>query len=84
MDCILRTPEPEVVRAERAVRAVLPPALAEAVITDDLFGRLVWQLHLAELDGANPVAVLRELAEEFDFLDEQRNPADYLAGFLPL
>jgi hypothetical protein len=46
--------------------------LAEAVITDNMFGRLVWQLHLAERDGANAVAVLRELAEEIDFLDEQR------------
>ena len=40
----------------------------------------------AETISCSPPAldIVAELAEEFDFLDEQRNPADYLAGFLPL
>ncbi len=34
--------ELEELRAERAVRAVLPAPVAERIVADNLFGRLAW------------------------------------------
>jgi hypothetical protein len=55
--------ELEEIRAEQAVRAMLPAPVAERIVADTLFSRLAWQLHLAELDGIDPVEVLRELED---------------------
>jgi hypothetical protein len=46
--------ELEEIRAEQVVRAVLPASVANRIVADHLFGRLAWQLHLAELDGIDP------------------------------
>jgi hypothetical protein len=52
--------EREEIRAEQAVRAVLPALVADRIVADNLFSQLAWQLHLAELDGIDPVDALRE------------------------
>jgi hypothetical protein len=74
--------EPEEIRAEEAVRAVLPAPVADRIVADNLFGRVVWQLHLAELDGVDPVDALRELEDDLILVEDEREPADYLARLL--
>ncbi|MGH3868719.1 MAG: hypothetical protein ACRDQ4_21890 [Pseudonocardiaceae bacterium] len=74
--------EREEIRAERAVRAVLPAPVADRIVADNLFGRLAWQLHLAELDGIDPVDALRELEDDLILVEDERDPADYLARLL--
>ena len=74
--------EREEIRAERAVRAVLPALVADRIVADNLFGRLVWQLHLAELDGIDPVEALRELEDDLILVEDEPDPADYLARLL--
>ncbi len=60
----------EEIRAEQAVRAVLPAPVAERIVADNLFGRLAWQLHLAELDGIDPVEALRELEDDLILVED--------------
>jgi hypothetical protein len=74
--------ECEEIRAERAVRAVLPAPVADRIVADNLFGRLAWQLHLAELDGIDPVDALRELEDDLILVEDEPDPADYLARLL--
>lgn len=74
--------EREEIRAEQAVRAVLPALVADRIVTDNLFGRLAWQLHLAELDGIDPVEALRELEDDLILVEDEPEPADYLARLL--
>jgi hypothetical protein len=74
--------EREEIRAEEAVRAVLPAAVADRIVADNLFGRLAWQLHLAELDGIDPVEALRELEDDLILVEDEPEPADYLARLL--
>jgi hypothetical protein len=74
--------ELEEIRAEQAVRAVLPAPVAERIVADNLFGRLAWQLHLAELDGIDPVEALRELEDDLVLVEDEPEPADYLARLL--
>ncbi len=74
--------ELEEIRAEQAVRAVLPVPVAERIVADNLFGRLAWQLHLAELDGIDPVEALRELEDDLILVEDEPKPADYLARLL--
>lgn len=66
----------------RAVRAVLPAPVADRIVADNLFGRLAWQLHLAELDGIDPVDALRDLEDDLILVEDERDPADYLARLL--
>jgi hypothetical protein len=74
--------ELEEIRAEQAVRAVLPAPVAERIVADNLFGRLAWQLCLAELDGIDPVEALRELDDDLILVEDEPEPADYLARLL--
>lgn len=74
--------ECEEIRAEQAVRAVFPALVADRVVADNLFGRLAWQLHLAELDGIDPVDALRELEDDLILVEDEPDPADYLARLL--
>ncbi|MGH3524266.1 MAG: hypothetical protein ACRDU4_15935 [Mycobacterium sp.] len=74
--------EPEEARAEQAVRAVLPALVADRIVADNLFGRLAWQLHLAELDGVDPVDAIRELEDDLILVEDERDPADYLTRLL--
>jgi hypothetical protein len=74
--------ECEEIRAEQAVRAVLPALVADRIVADNLFGRLAWQLHLAELDGIDPVDALRELEDDLILVEDEPDPADYLARLL--
>lgn len=70
------------IRAEQAVRTVLPALVADRIVADNLFGRFAWQLHLAELDGVDPVDALRELEDDLILVEDEREPADYLAKLL--
>jgi hypothetical protein len=74
--------EREEIRAEQAVRAVLLAPVADRIVADNLFGRLAWQLHLAELDGIDPVDALRELEDDLILVEDEPDPAGYLARLL--
>lgn len=39
-------------------------------------------MHLAELDGIDPVGALRELEDDLILVEDEPEPADYLAGLL--
>lgn len=60
--------------AEEFVREVFPPALAEAVITDqngtNPFGALAYKLSVAAFNHNDPIGVLE------DFLQRAEDPAD--------
>ncbi|MGH3984397.1 MAG: hypothetical protein ACRDST_17360 [Pseudonocardiaceae bacterium] len=64
------------------MRAVLPTLVADRIVADNLFGRVAWQRHLAELDGIDPVDALRELEDDLILVEDERDPADYLARLL--
>ncbi|MGH3565320.1 MAG: hypothetical protein ACRDRH_04665 [Pseudonocardia sp.] len=74
--------ELEEIRDEQALRAVLPAPVADRIVAANLFGRLAWQLHLAALDGVDPVDALRELDDDLLLVEDEREPADYLARLL--
>lgn len=59
-----------------------PAPVADRIVADNLFGRLAWQLHLAELDGIDPVDALRELEDDLILVEDEPDPADYLARLL--
>jgi hypothetical protein len=42
---------------------VFPALVADRIVADNLFGRLAWQFHLAELDGIDPVGRAKSLWE---------------------